>query len=274
MARKTNGPGVSFFAFQDIITSVVGIFILITILLILDFLQRVEASVTKPEAVYDAAPIREAITTLEAEVAAISQLIETRINSHQMTVGINQFNRIEKLDALKAQLDASQQHLRRSRALADDLARQIAAAQGEAFGSKSQQQEIEKRQQELASVASKIQTVENQLAELQNDATPIFRDVTEQGRFLTLVILNDQAIELKDAITKSKQIWRGSSRLDQFRTWLNETEMNQRQLYIIIKPGSASDFSAMRVSLDRSNATYGFNVSGDDETVLLGFEKQ
>lgn len=274
MARKTNGPGVSFFAFQDIITSVVGIFILITILLILDFLQRVEASVSKPQAVHDAAPIREAITTLEAEVATISQLIETRMSSHQMTVEVNQFNRVEKLDALQAHLGASQQQLRKSRALAEDLARQIGTAQGESLGSQLHRQEIEKRQQELASIVSKIQIVENQLAELRNDATPIFRDVTQQGRFLTVIILNNEAIELKDAMTKSRQIWRGGSRLDQFRKWLNETDLNQRQLYLVIKPGSASDFSAMRVSLDRSNAMYGFNVSGDDETVLLGFEKE
>ena len=33
MARKNSAPSISFFAFQDIITSVVGIFVLITLIL-------------------------------------------------------------------------------------------------------------------------------------------------------------------------------------------------------------------------------------------------
>jgi hypothetical protein len=272
MSRQTTGPSVSFFAFQDIITSVVGIFILITILLILDFLQRVEAAATNREALHDATPIREAITTLQAEVATTSQLIETRMASQQATAGINQFNRAEKLDALEAKLQASQQQLLKDQRLAVYLDRQIGSAQGEAIGSESKRQEIERRQQELAAVVSKLKTVENQIADLKNDATPIFRDVTEEGRFLTLIILDNQAIELKDAMTRSKQIWKDASRLDRFRTWLDETDLSQRQLYIVIKPGSASDFTAMQVSLRRSNATYGFNVSGADETVFLEFE--
>lgn len=272
MARKTSGPGVSFFAFQDIITSVVGIFILITILLILDFLQRVEASATNREAIYDAAPVREAIKTLEAEVATTSQHIETRMASQQVTVEINQFNRAEKLEALEVKLQASQLQLLKAQALAVDLERQIASAQSESLGSESKLQEIERRQQELAAVMSNLETIESQIANLKNDATPIFRDVTEEGRSLTLIILGNETIELKDAMTQSKQTWKGASRLDRFRTWLNEADLNQRQLYVVIKPGAASDFAAIQVSLDRSNAPYGFNVSSAEETVLLEFE--
>ena len=42
--RRSVGPGVSFFAFQDIITAVVGIFILVTLLLVLELAQRVETA--------------------------------------------------------------------------------------------------------------------------------------------------------------------------------------------------------------------------------------
>jgi hypothetical protein len=39
--RRTQGSGVSFFAFQDIITSVVGIFVLIMLIMVLELVQTV-----------------------------------------------------------------------------------------------------------------------------------------------------------------------------------------------------------------------------------------
>ena len=272
MSRKTSGPGVSFFAFQDIITSVVGIFILITILLILDFLQRVEASATAKEASNDAAPVIEAIQTLKDDIARMSQDVEARSKAQSKNARINKFNRDEEFQSMKNKVAIIEQQIKRASELSEDLTQKLRSADDESSKAESRKDEIYSQESELQAVLAKLKDLEQQLGELQNDSTPVFRDVSENGRFLTIIVLERGAIELKDAMTKTKESWQGAQRLDRLREWIAISELAKRQLYIVVKPGGAGDFQAIRQDLSNSNTTYGFNVSGEGDRISLRFE--
>jgi hypothetical protein len=73
-------------------------------------------------------------------------------------------------------------------------------------------------------------------------------------------------------MTKTKELWQGAPRLDRLREWLAISELAKRQLYIVVKPGGAGDFQAIRQDLSNSNTTYGFNVSGEGDRISLRFE--
>jgi hypothetical protein len=272
MSRKTSGPGVSFFAFQDIITSVVGIFILITILLILDFLQRVEASATAKEASNDAAPVIEAIQTLKDDISRMSKDVEARSQAQSKNARINKFNRDEEFQAMKNKVAVIEQQIKKASDLSEDLEQKLESAEEESSTTESRRDKINSQESELQALLLKLKVLDQQLGELQNDSTPVFRDVSENGRFLTIIVLERGAIELKDAMTKTKESWQGSQRLDRLREWLATAELGNRQLYIVVKPGGAGDFQAMRRDLSNSNTTYGFNVSGEGDRISLRFE--
>lgn len=87
MRRKLSGPGVSFFAFQDIITAVVGIFILITLIMILELLEKVDAASRTPAG--DAAAITRVIDQTRADADAIEakmQQIRERQQSENQAI--------------------------------------------------------------------------------------------------------------------------------------------------------------------------------------------
>lgn len=272
MSRKASGPGVSFFAFQDIITSVVGIFILITILLILDFLQRVEAAATAKKAANDAAPVIEAIQTLKDDIARMSKDVEARSQAQSKNARINKFNRDDEFQAMKNKVAVIEQQVRKASELSADLEQKLDSAEEESTKTESRKDEINSQERELQAVLAKLKVLDQQLGELQNDSTPVFRDVSENGQFLTIIVLQRGAIELKDAMTKTTEAWQGARRLDRLREWLATAELGSRQLYVVVKPGGAGDFQAIRRDLSNSNTKYGFNVSGEDDRISLRFE--
>ena len=69
--RRAQGPSVSFFAFQDIITSVVGIFVLITLIMMVDLVRRTGSSSASQELVADTFSV--AIADLEMQLEQIAK---------------------------------------------------------------------------------------------------------------------------------------------------------------------------------------------------------
>ena len=111
MSRRTIGPGVSFFAFQDIITAVVGIFILITLTLILELNQRVESASDAPES---ANPnIEQEVVDLEQQTVNLQRQYDLRLQQLADMSEITVLNRDQKIQ------EAMVEHWRLSKNLKD-----------------------------------------------------------------------------------------------------------------------------------------------------------
>jgi uncharacterized small protein (DUF1192 family) len=270
MKRRSDGPSVSFFAFQDIITAVVGIFILITLLLVLELAQRVEAAASTPTA--DISSVLQMIETLQSEVDRMNDELQQRIDSQNETAGINEFNRQEKTEALEDKNKILQQQIVAANEMASELSDRIAAA-------KQQENKLLLTSQELGSQRALLEELEKRLAQIQDeinrlesDDTPVFRDQTEQGRFITLITLAAGKIEVSDALTKSKQDFSGPRRTNDLFAWLGANDLSSRQIYLVIKPGGTPDFHVVQEYLDDNRAVYGYNVTGAADSIRLGFE--
>jgi vacuolar-type H+-ATPase subunit I/STV1 len=270
MKRRNTGPSVSFFAFQDIITAVVGIFILITLLLVLELAQRVEAAASTPTA--DISSVKEMIETLQGEVDRMTEEIQERIESQNETAGINEFNRQEETEKLEDKSKVLQQQIASANEMAIDLSKRIAAAKQEENKLLLKSQELGSQRALLEELEKRLAQVQNEINRLESDDTPVFRDQTEQGRFITLITLAAGKIEVRDALTKSKQDYTGPRRTNDLFAWLDANDLSSRQVYLVIKPGGTTDFHAVQEHLDDSNAVYGFNVTGAADSIRLGFE--
>lgn len=271
MARRRRlGPSLSFFAFQDIITAVVGIFILITIILILELVQRVEAA--SVESKQAAQPVVDALEAIESEVARLRDDLESRTNEQAEFTEVNAFNRDEKLEELRSRVVAAQRRIE----MAND---RIRAGQSEHEKAKADDKQLKMETAKLESVREELEELEDresklrqQIEYLSEDASQIFRDQLDDGRSLTLVTLTGREVRVKDALTRSSQTMRGARRLDDFRAWLTTHASTQRHFFLRIQPGGAADYQSLKEALVESGASYGFTVVDSNESVRLGFE--
>jgi len=268
--RKSSGPSVSFFAFQDIITAVVGIFILITLLLVLELAQRVEAAASTPMA--DIAAVIEAIEALEKETERMAAEIARRTESAAKDAELNEFNRVERTERLENAVAVAEARLNDLREKGKETADRIAAAEKKENSLLMRSEELREDRSILERLKAKLAEVENAINRLESDDTPLFRDQTETGRFVTLITLRAGTIELRDALSRDSIDFVGPKRLDELRAWLKINALDKRQIFLVVTPGAAGDFEAIRADLNKLRAVYGFNVSGSAAQIRLGFE--
>ena len=89
--RKAQGPSVSFFAFQDIITSVVGIFVLITLIMMVDLVTRKASASSSKKFVEDT--YSSAIADLELQLQEL-QSQSSKLDAMSAKVGnVQVFNK-------------------------------------------------------------------------------------------------------------------------------------------------------------------------------------
>lgn len=270
MPRRSQGPTVSFFAFQDIITSVVGIFILITLILVLELAQRVEAASSQPKA--DLTAVHESIASLQSEIERMEDEMQTRVKSQQASATLNEFNRAEQIEEAKRRRDVATKQLASTAKQLEEIKTQLAEANQENDRVTAEAAELEDEREMIKKLTDKLRQVQDEINRVESDESPVYRDVTEQGRFLTLIILDGKSVELRDAMTKSSETFTGARRLNSLRDWLSDTELSKRQLFVAIRPGGSADFEAIELDFKREQAVYGFDVIATDAKLQLGFE--
>lgn len=270
MVKRASGPGVSFFAFQDIITAVVGIFILITLILVLELAERFESAAAPPTA--DIEVIVDSLKSLEQEIERISAELQRRLAAQAETADITEFNRQQKLDQASASIALVDQQLATLEQRNAEIRQQMEEAERTGTRLLAEAAELEKNRPVIEHLREKRREIQQQLAQLESEDSPIYRDITAEGRHITLIMLENRAIELSDAETKSIRRFTGSQRVQQLEQWLNDMELSTRQLFLVLKPGTADDFQRIEQKLKSSRAVYGYTLGGVDYRVRLAFE--
>ncbi|GEM_PF-889685 len=173
MARKDNSPAISFFSFQDIITSVTGIMFLVMLLLTLLLLMR--------EAV-NASPEQTEARRLQEDVRALQErLSQMTSNSEEMRQRLEE---LRKLDA-KTLPQRKEALLRRLEELQREMTQALA------------DEETTKKESE------RLRTV---IADVREKDAPVVEELTELQKELSA--LEAQKAKMEDATEKSKRMMR------------------------------------------------------------------
>ena len=270
MKRRAVGPSVSFFAFQDIITAVVGIFILITLILVLELTQRVEAATSKPAA--DVEQIQATIESLESEVDRLEEQLKEQLDAQASIADLNAFSREEKVAELKAAINALEQQI-------DSTESETKELQEQQENESQREEELKAKSKELESEREEIEKLKKQIAELaakQNELASddglVYRDKTAEGRFVCLIVADEEGIVVRDAQSKSVLEFKGAERVIQLQDWLQQQNNAKRHFLLMVRPGGAADFEDLHGTLQRRGAVFGFDVVAPDNEVRLGFE--
>lgn len=267
MRRRTIGPGVSFFAFQDIITAVVGIFILITLTLILELNQRVESAARPANA--DAAQMQQQIVALIQESERLQSLYNTRLKQHTNANSITTFNYEKKLREVTANTVATKQQISNAKqALKSTLSERLKArevhdrlvAEGKM---------LDDERQKTSNLETKLQALANKANKIKQDTSIVYRDRIDDLTFVCLLQLNQQGIEIKDAATKTVQ---QLNSVKFFEEWSENNSSTRRHYLILLEPTGTQYFPDVREILQDANATFGFDLVEAGHESALSFE--
>ena len=267
MSRRGSELKLSFFAFQDIITAVTGIMLLIVLMLSLELNPESEANdpddpntpavpLLDAELLADVRSGRE--DELQAEVAALRRELEALASllDQQST------STPEDLADLERQLLERQAQLRvRQREAADELAaaerdaRSAAASLPKPPPSQAaKRRELERRRAELREQASRDDQDERIIYELPGGSV----------RFGWIVVVDRDGFRVAPVGKAARpQEFSGPSGLI---SWASGRE--DEYILLLAKPSGVEDFDTVREKFDRSNRLFGYDLIPEDRTVL------
>lgn len=224
MGRRIQGPSVSFFAFQDIITSVVGIFALITIIMMVELVSKTVDGKSKGNQVADT--LSASLNSSENDVALLRQRSEELSVDSRSVVGIQRFN----VEEIRSDIEKRIQHIveqtKRTDALNQQLRQVLIASQGELDQLDKQAVATEDKRVELKTLLGKLQYLESKIGNLVTEDPLVFRNTNLAGRSLIVADVQSQQILVLELARDLRHVFSGNDRLSKFETWVSKQSLD------------------------------------------------
>lgn len=286
MSRRFRQPGVSFFAFQDIITAVVGIVILITLVMVLELLDKVDAESRTPPG--DAAVITRLINQTKADADEMEEQLD-RLQQQQQreNQGIVLSATVTE-ESLRQQIEEQSARNERVAAQVSAVRRQVEDSeqrhQAALVAANSQLHQLDSQREQLQST---LEDITGRTEKLQADDWPLYNDTLADGRSLVIIRLGNHpdsaaAISMREGDRRSVRKFHD---IDDVINAVKHRDQLASHYMVLIAPGGASDFTRLRDYFDSTRMTdlfgsrdlpgsirYGFDVIGADDDIKLVFE--
>ncbi|TWU65935.1 hypothetical protein [Crateriforma conspicua] len=268
--RRSYSGGVSFFAFQDIVTGVVGIFILITIIMVLELVDRVESAPASTSV--NMAELQAMLAEYTVESIRLQDEYDRRVETQGQSASLNKFNFSQEMERLKSGLEIAKTEKAELEDRIDALDSSLEAINSEkleVLGELADLEESRERIEQLKELAKKMAQTS---AIVEQTTSPIYRDDMPNGRSLCVVVVGDSVLTIKDSATQSVKRITVPRIPGRFSTWLAGVGVRQRHFFVLVKPGGAQNFADIQSALQESRASFGFDVVGQDAEFTLAFE--
>ena len=259
--RGRSSSPISLFAFQDIITSVTAIIILITLILTLELLNRKKA--TSAESTTSAAEALEAAVNdanaeaerLEAELALGEEAAE------------------ELAMATPAQLRREAAELSEQ---ADRLQTEVAHLKPQADAAAAAEERATARlydraadREKLASLQNQTKSKQEQLDQAKRQNRLIYNIPPNSSRTAWLVDLSGQQVKVsRFGKNGAETLFDGSSGVRQFIRWAGERSKSTDYFVLLVRPDATDTFGEVRKELDTLGFDIGFDLIAADQTVI------
>lgn len=264
MSRRKNSNPVSLFSFQDIITSVTGIMILVTLLIALELSQRV-------------------LNSPRVQTIAVSQQLEGAVNEAE--------REIRDLEARLAKGDAKLQQLaamdrRRLAAEQIDVQRQLEQLDAETARLAKQAQDSEKRQADMEAreqaqqqevgradeLDRRIEELEEQIHKLKSSNRVIYNPAQGTSKEAWIVELTGGSIQAAPMGRAAKPrvfpVVAAGQIPGAFEQWLRGLNPRSEYLVLLIKASGVELFDALKEVLEQKGFELGFDVVDEGVTVI------
>lgn len=266
--RGRSGPAISLFAFQDIITSVTAIILVVVLFLVLDLLQRKQSTLqTLTKTVREDLSAR--ITELDAEIATL------RKETHQtgaLMAEVAEFSpselQAEIADLERALLDLQTQQRSQDQRYQIGSARLKTAIAGEF--------DLRPRQQELAETKRALRNLKAQLEATRQDPRTIFalpKGLNKQG---WIAVIEADVISVAPLGKPAKPLefrrsgfqFLSHSASDAMMSWIKSQHLEAAYFLLLVRPGGAAAFDSVHSALTARSIAHGFDVINATRPIL------
>jgi hypothetical protein len=268
--RKSQGPSVSFFAFQDIITSVVGIFVLITLIMMVDLVSRTNSSRQIRKSYEDTfssviSDLREQLSQLEAR--------SSRLDKISMQVeNVQAFNKEEIAKELQSSIQLLNEQIERAERRNQEIQKVI---DSQVKVKTNLQIEIQKRspdKEELDRLLKQLEKLDSKIEELQTEEPLVFKNQSLQGRTIVIVEIHSDKLVLLDLAKSQREEITSGDIVDRFRDKIKRGKTSNFHYFLLVRPYSAETFEGVREVLETASASYGYDLMNESRSVKLRSE--
>jgi len=254
MRRRTNSTAAfSLFSFQDIITSVMGIVLLVMLVVALELAGRQMATPAVQQTLVRQ-DVREAIASAHTRIAELRKSIE--VGDWQDLAGLSASEIAREQASLVVSLPLLEADLAEARRHGQKASERRSAAESEL-------QTRATESQELDLVKEEVNAMEEQLAKMKSTNARFYRLSAASGKQPWLVEVSGASLVVAPLGPSAPPIdFPGSnteSRVRQFLAWTTEREATRDYFVLLIKPGGTKVGS----DLERRLREQGFNIGLD-----------
>jgi hypothetical protein len=277
MKKYHNQTAVSLFAFQDIITGITAIVLLITLLLMIELIARKTFSQLQrisPETI-------ELLDIVE-EMASDEPLSVTKL-SKSLTTKTTELEVNQRIQALEENIEALTVSKKDSLEILEDTRQQLSSIRSihqDELSKKKQTDELVKRiqrnQTRLNEIQSKSRAFSNKKAELEVKAgvpagPPIlsFYNIEGNSKKSWLLILSEEGIVINSLVGKEEFTWADKNSTRQFARWINRNRSNVEHCVVLVRPSGITKYDDVWKTLTKENIPIGTEAIGETQNVLI-----
>lgn len=266
--RRKSGPGLTLFAFQDIIMSTSGIVIMIVLLLTLELVEQRTSSVQA--------------TDLFENTKLFDEVKETETKLNELRERLNQFDETIRTDPALSPRDLNRQ-IQDLRVQSDALAETVNDLQTELNTSSTRDGRLSEEQRKLQLFRQNLSVVEQEESRLRaeietltTENRPIFKFPQRDRRNGWLAVVSSSTVEIaplgrvaRPVIFQSKMSSLDfTDAADRFVRWIDKENATSAFFYLIVRPDGVEVFSKIADKLDQRSIRYGFDLTGSDQVIL------
>ena len=256
---RSNHSKFSLFAFQDIITCVMGIMLLLTLLICLQ-ITTVTVTSVQSSGRKSLDELKEQAAELAAEVAAVELAVNEQ--SELIESGAIQDSRLllERATSLQKNNTAAREDVRTLWEQQAADAAMLQQLEREAAARRDQPQQTVELKQSNATLKKKIET-------LRRGDRLVYNAHTETSKTCWLVEMSNNATFLAAEMGKKQPPQQFGSR-QALVSWIRQRHQSGAVFMLVVKPGSADALEKISEDLRRDNITFGFDLLPQHQAVL------
>ena len=263
MTRKShNNSPISLFAFQDIITSVTGVFLLMTLLMAVELASR-EAMQQPVVSAEEIDRLAVSIEELEAEVIQLRENLASRTDYNLNVSEFTQSSADTAVQAIREELRLLNEQIELLKQDLTSLARQQSR-------SNSASRRREPDQKRLRDLQEMRVALEKEFARLKGSRRVFYNTIDARGRKVLLVELFDDAILVAEAGKKTPPRRFSGTRLRSgllnpfgdpaFLDWARQQSKSEVRFVIIVHPGTTQRFKELSDELRQQGFSIGYDL--------------
>jgi hypothetical protein len=261
--RKTSNP-ISLFSFQDIITSVTGIMILVTLLIALELSQRALDSPRVQTAIVNK-QVEETVQAAEHEIGELEAQLAARDATLQQLAGYDHHRLVAESTDAQRQVERLEAETIKLAAQAEDARKRQTQIESRGQARQDDVRLVEELKNKIAELAAKIE-------KLQSTNRTIYNAANGSAKTAWLVELTGQAIRTAPLGRAAQPtIFSTGSppeTLAAFLQWARSRDSAAEYFVLLIKPSGIETFDQVREELMNLGFELGFDVVDDGETVI------